>query len=72
MNQKQQLGPDHPDIANSLSALAERYRAQGKYAEAEPLRKAKYRASQYRVSNLARYQVQSHLPHSLSLPQPQT
>ncbi len=30
------LGPDHPDVAASLNNLAELYRAQGKYAEAEP------------------------------------
>ncbi|CAN0413880.1 unnamed protein product, partial [Laminaria digitata] len=31
------LGPDHPDVANSLNTLAELLRKQGKYAEAEPL-----------------------------------
>ena len=31
------LGPDHPDVAASLNNLAELYRAQGKYADAEPL-----------------------------------
>ncbi len=31
------LGPEHPDVANSLHNLAELYRAQGRYAEAEPL-----------------------------------
>jgi tetratricopeptide (TPR) repeat protein len=31
------LGPDHPDVAQSLNGLAELYRAQGRYAEAEPL-----------------------------------
>ncbi len=31
------LGPEHPDVATSLNNLAELYRAQGKYTEAEPL-----------------------------------
>src|SRR4051812_42749467 len=30
-------GPDHPDVATSLSNLAILYRHQGRYAEAEPL-----------------------------------
>ncbi len=30
------LGPEHPDVAQSLNNLAELYRAQGRYAEAEP------------------------------------
>ena len=34
-----QLGENHPSIATSLSNLAELYRFQGKYAEAEPLHK---------------------------------
>jgi tetratricopeptide (TPR) repeat protein len=34
---ERQLGADHPDVANSLNNLAELYRAQGKYSEAEPL-----------------------------------
>jgi tetratricopeptide (TPR) repeat protein len=29
------LGPEHPDIAVSLNNLAELYRAQGRYADAE-------------------------------------
>ena len=33
------LGPDHPDVAQSLNNLAELYQAQGRYAEAEPLYK---------------------------------
>jgi tetratricopeptide (TPR) repeat protein len=33
------LGPDHPDVAASLNNLAELYRAQGQYAQAEPLYK---------------------------------
>jgi tetratricopeptide (TPR) repeat protein len=33
------LGPDHPDVAKSLDALALSYTAQGRYAEAEPLYK---------------------------------
>ena len=33
------LGPDHPNVATSLNNLAELYRNQGKYAEAEPLYK---------------------------------
>jgi tetratricopeptide (TPR) repeat protein len=31
------LGPDHPDVANSLNNLAELLRAKGDYAGAEPL-----------------------------------
>ena len=31
------LGEEHPDVATSLNNLADLYRAQGKYAEAEPL-----------------------------------
>jgi CHAT domain-containing protein/Tfp pilus assembly protein PilF len=31
------LGPDHPDVGQSLNNLAALYRAQGRYAEAEPL-----------------------------------
>src|SRR6185295_14367288 len=31
------LGPDHPDVAASLHSLAEIYRTQGAYAQAEPL-----------------------------------
>src|ERR1700733_9551730 len=31
------LGPNHPDVANSLNNLAELYRVQGAYARAEPL-----------------------------------
>jgi len=34
---EQQLGPQHPDVAASLSYLASLYRQQGKYAEAESL-----------------------------------
>ncbi|MBE3035878.1 MAG: tetratricopeptide repeat protein [Candidatus Atribacteria bacterium] len=33
------FGPDHPDVATSLNKLAELYRAQGRYSEAEPLYK---------------------------------
>ncbi len=33
------LGPEHPDVAIILNNLAVLYRAQGKYAEAEPLYK---------------------------------
>ena len=33
------LGPEHPDVAVSLNNLAVVYRAQAKYAEAEPLHK---------------------------------
>ncbi len=29
--------PEHPDVAQSLNNLAELYRVQGRYAEAEPL-----------------------------------
>src|SRR5262249_5542034 len=31
------LGPDHPDVAQSLNNLATLYKAQGQYAQAEPL-----------------------------------
>jgi hypothetical protein len=31
------LGPEHPDTIQSLDQLADLYREQGKYAEAEPL-----------------------------------
>jgi tetratricopeptide (TPR) repeat protein len=31
------LGENHPDVANSLNNLAELYRSQGRYEEAEPL-----------------------------------
>jgi len=34
---EKQLGPEHPDTAQSLNNLAELYRAQGKYEQAEPL-----------------------------------
>ncbi len=34
---EQQLGPEHPDVAESLNNLAELLRAQGKYSEAVPL-----------------------------------
>ncbi|WP_454063962.1 tetratricopeptide repeat protein [Candidatus Nitrospira salsa] len=30
------LGPNHPNVATSLNSLGGLYRAQGKYAEAEP------------------------------------
>ena len=33
------LGPEHPDVAQSLNNLGELYRAQGKYSKAEPLYK---------------------------------
>ena len=32
-------GPDHPNVAKSLNNLAEVYRAEGRYADAEPLYK---------------------------------
>ncbi len=32
-------GPDHPDVADTLGNLANLYRQQGKYEEAEPLYK---------------------------------
>ena len=31
------LGPEHPSVGSSLNNLAELYRSQGRYAEAEPL-----------------------------------
>src|SRR5260370_1026612 len=34
---EQSLGPEHPDVAVSLTGLASLYAEQGKYAEAEPL-----------------------------------
>jgi tetratricopeptide (TPR) repeat protein len=34
---EQRFGPEHPELARSLEALAARYVAQGKFAEAEPL-----------------------------------
>ena len=34
---EQCFGADHPDVATSLNNLAEFYRIQGRYAEAEPL-----------------------------------
>jgi len=33
------FGPDHPNVATSLNNLAVLYKAQGKYAQAEPLYK---------------------------------
>ena len=33
------LGPDHPDVAQSLNNLADLYSAQGRDSDAEPLRK---------------------------------
>jgi len=36
---ERQLGPEHPDVATSLNNLAELYREQGRYAQAEPLQK---------------------------------
>jgi tetratricopeptide (TPR) repeat protein len=33
------LGPDHPDVANSLNNLARLYQDQHRYADAEPLHK---------------------------------
>ena len=35
------LGPDHPDVASGLNNLAELYRSEKKYAEAEPLYKTR-------------------------------
>ena len=34
---QEQLGQNHPDVAQSLNNLAELYKAQGRYSEAEPL-----------------------------------
>ena len=36
---EENAGPDHPDVAASLNNLALLYRAQGQYAQAEPLYK---------------------------------
>jgi tetratricopeptide (TPR) repeat protein len=33
----ERLGPDHPDVAQSLNNIALLYHARGRYAEAEPL-----------------------------------
>ena len=59
------LGPDHPDVASSLNNLAELYKTQGRYADAEPLYKRAWRSarrrsaptipmSRHRSNNLAR------------------
>jgi hypothetical protein len=37
--QEKALGPDHPDVATSLSGLADLYQDEGRYADAEPLYK---------------------------------
>jgi tetratricopeptide (TPR) repeat protein len=37
--QEQDLGPEHPDVAQSLTNLAELYERKGQYAETEPLYK---------------------------------
>ncbi|HEX4205055.1 MAG TPA: tetratricopeptide repeat protein [Ktedonobacteraceae bacterium] len=34
---EQQLGPDHPQVAYPLHGLADLYKEQGKYVQAEPL-----------------------------------
>ncbi len=34
---EQEVGPDHPDVATCLNNLAELYRVQGRYSQAEPL-----------------------------------
>ncbi|NQT33302.1 MAG: tetratricopeptide repeat protein [Candidatus Omnitrophica bacterium] len=36
---KKNLGPDHPDVSDSMFYLAQLYSSQGKYTEAEPLYK---------------------------------
>ncbi len=36
---EQNVGPDHPDVAQSLNNLALLYQTQGEYAKAEPLYK---------------------------------
>ena len=36
-NHEAKLGPDHPDVANSLNNLAILYMDMGQYAKAEPL-----------------------------------
>ncbi len=36
---KENVGPDHPDVATSLNSLASLYKDQGHYAQAEPLYK---------------------------------
>ena len=44
------LGTDHPDVATALTNLAELYRVQGRYPEAEPLyrqRKAQARSREF-------------------------
>jgi hypothetical protein len=37
---EQALGPEAPDVGASLNNLAELYRTQGRYAEAEPFPRA--------------------------------
>jgi len=37
------FGPDHPNVATSLNNLAILYHSQGKYAEAEPLYKRRWK-----------------------------
>ncbi len=37
LKEAENFGPEDPRLATSLNNLAELYRAQGKYAEAEPL-----------------------------------
>jgi tetratricopeptide (TPR) repeat protein len=44
------LGPDHPDVAVSLNNLGELYRAQGRYADAEPLYKRSVRQESQQAS----------------------
>ncbi len=37
LRREEVLGPEHPDVAQSLNNLALLYQVQGNYAEAEPL-----------------------------------
>jgi hypothetical protein len=37
MLRESRLGADHPSVATGLNNLAELYRSQGRYSEAEPL-----------------------------------
>jgi tetratricopeptide (TPR) repeat protein len=48
------LGPDHPDVAQSLNNLALLYDQQGRYADAEPLyKRALYKPGAEALSGLA-------------------
>ena len=48
------LGPDHPDTAQSLNNLAELYDTQGRYDEAEPLYRGRWRSASRRWARSTR------------------